>query len=422
MTTVLIVEDDDAIRNILTRLLQPEGYQVVLARNGRLGLNLIREVRPDLVISEVNMRELDGFELVQAVRADRHLAATSVMLLTTLADRASMRRGMTAGADDYLAKPFTAAELLDAVRALLKKKERIEQGIQWAVKLREEHLRRESEAGNAHPQNFGLEQPTGSSAATVLDATVLFSDIRNFTALAEKLSSSELAELLAEYFERICEPLLQSGGRHLKFMGDGLMSVFADSPGAASPLPAARRAIAAALGVALAAHEFRSWLDRRFGERGLPPFAVGVGLHAGEVTICRLGTLHNKEASAVGDTVNVAARLEAASKELGWTVVASSAVLERGGEGIQTGGMTSLDVRGKRVYVDVAEITGLVTSLEDERHGMRTFTERAAQVRHAVQFNSDITTLAVKGALQSRIPPGIHTAVGDRASACDPDP
>jgi len=405
MTRILIVEDDDAIRNNIIRLLKLEGYEIASAINGRLGLECARQERPDVVISDVSMPEMDGFELLEALRADRELAATSVMLLTALDDRASMRRGMTAGADDYLAKPFTRIELLEALQGLLKKKERIDGSIEQAVTAREEHLRRaftESLGGGILEDKFGLAATMPGVADQVIQATVLFADIRNFTSLAEKLSSSEVAELLTEYFERSCDPVLKNGGRHLKFIGDGLMGIFAESL-SASPLPAPRRAISAALGMTLATHEFRAWLDRRFAGRGLPPFAIGVGLHSGEVTICRLGSLQNKETTPIGDTVNVAARLEAASKELGWTVVASNAVLQGAGDGIQTGGMTSLEVRGKLVYVDVAEIVGLVTNLEDMRHGMATLTERAAEVRNAVQINSEITARAVKGALQSKL-------------------
>ncbi|HSV47591.1 MAG TPA: protein kinase [Ramlibacter sp.] len=406
MTTILIVEDDDAIRNNVIRLLKLEGYEIDSAINGRLGLERARQARPDVVISDVSMPEMDGFELLQAMRADKDLAATSVMLLTALDDRASMRRGMTAGADDYLAKPFTRVELLEALDGLLKKKGRIEQTVLLAVSEREEHLRHaftESLGGRVLPDKFALEAPAGAIADQVMEATVLFADIRNFTSLAEKLSSNEVAELLTEYFERTCDPVLKNGGRHLKFIGDGLMAVFADTLSGGSPLPAARRAVSAALAMALATHEFRSWLDRRFGMRGLPPFAVGVGLHKGEVTICRLGTIHNKETTPIGDTVNVAARLEAASKELGWTVVASMAALKGAGEGVQTGGMTSLAVRGKNDFVDVAEIVGLVTNIEDMRHGMATLTERASEVSAAVQINSEITARAVKGALQSKL-------------------
>ena len=406
MSTILIVEDDDAIRNNMTRLLKLEGYEIASAVDGRMGLERALQVRPDVIISDVNMPEMNGFELLQAIRASSELAATPVMLLTALDDRASMRRGMTAGADDYLAKPFTRVELLEALQGLFRKKNRFQDSVETAVKAREDHLRRaftESLGGRALPDKFGLEAPQDALADTMIQATVLFSDIRNFTSLAEKLSSVEVAELLTEYFERSCEPVLKNGGRHLKFIGDGLMSVFADTLSGGSPLPAERRAVSAALGMALATHEFRGWLDQRFAQRGLPPFAIGVGLHAGEVAICRLGAAHKKEPTAIGDTVNVAARLEAASKELGWTVVASSVVLAGAGEGIQTGGMTSLAVRGKNTFVDVAEITGLQTNIEDKRHGMATLTERAAEVREAVRINSEITARAVKGALQSKL-------------------
>jgi len=179
--------------------------------------------------------------------------------------------------------------------------------------------------------------------------------------------------------------------------------VFSDTLGGTSPLPAARRAISAALGMALATHEFRSWLAQRFAERGLPAFAIGVGLHCGEVTICRLGTTQNKETTPIGDTVNMAARLEAASKELGWTVVASTAVLDHAGGGVQTGGITSLEVRAQNVFMDVAEIVGLETNVDDKIHGMATLVERAQEVREAVQINSEITARAVKGALRSKL-------------------
>src|SRR3569623_40455 len=365
MTTILVVEDDDAIRNNVIRLLKLEGYQIVSATNGRQGLDRAREVRPQVIISDIGMPDMDGFAMLEAIRADSDIGATtSVMLLTALDDRASMRRGMTAGADDYLAKPFTRVVLLDALDGLLKKRGRIEASSESAVRAREDHLRRafhESLGGRVLPDKFALQAPSGAVTDTVVEATVLFSDIRGFTSLAEKLSSREVAELLTEYFDRICEPVLKNGGQHLRFIGDGLMAVFSDNMLETSPLPAARRAISAALGMALATHEYRSWLSQRFAQRGLPPFAIGIGLHCGEVTIARLGTTHNKETTPIGDTVNMAARLESASKELGWTVVASNPVLENAGGGVLTGGITSLEVRAANVYMDVAEIVGLET-------------------------------------------------------------
>ena len=404
MTAVLVVEDDDAIRNNVARILRLEGYEVSVATNGIEGLERAQAVRPDIVLSDINMPGMDGFAFVGALRADPAFATTVVMLLTALDDRASMRRGMATGADDYLPKPFTRVELLDALDALLRKRGRIAATIESAVQSREEQLRRafaESIAGNPATQPRGFDAPEGAITDQVLPATVLFSDIRNFTSLAEKLDSSEVAELLMRYFEQVSEPVLRHGGLHLKFIGDGLMAVFADATGSPPTLPA-RRAVAAALGVALATHAFRGWLDQRFAGRGLPAFAIGVGLHAGEVTICRLGTTTVKETTPIGDTVNTAARLQSASKELGWTVVASSAVLAEAGAGVQTGAMTSLEVRGRHGWVDVAEIVGLDAS--GDRDGRAALLAGSAdEIREAVQVNSEITARAVKGALRNRL-------------------
>ncbi|TFZ05304.1 response regulator [Ramlibacter henchirensis] len=129
MTTILVVEDDDAIRSNIVRLLKLEGFDIVAAPNGALGLQSAREARPDIVISDIGMPEMDGFALLEAIRADARLASTPVMLLTALDDRASMRRGMTAGADDYLAKPFTRVELLEALQALMRRKESRSNGL-----------------------------------------------------------------------------------------------------------------------------------------------------------------------------------------------------------------------------------------------------------------------------------------------------
>lgn len=404
MTTILIVEDDDAIRNNIVRLLKLEGFDTISAPDGNVGLERALSVKPDLIVSDVSMPGMNGFELLALIRGNPSMATLPFILLTALDDRESMRKGMTGGADDYLSKPFTRNELLDAVNAQIKKRGLVEAVIQTEVAAGEERLRAAfaHSIGGGVPQAFMVEAPEGAVTEQLPNATVLFSDIRNFTSLAEKLGSGEVAELLTEYFERACQPVLKNGGRNVKFIGDGLMAVFTDSA-KGSPLPAARRAVSAGLAMALAAHEFRAWLEQRYPDRGLPPFAIGVGIHTGEVTLCQLGTVQSKETAPIGDTVNTAARLEAASKELGWTVVASTAVLLKAGDGILTGSSTSLAVRGKELVVDVLEVTGLVTTMADKVHGMASLTERAQEISEAVKANSAITARAVKSALDAKL-------------------
>ena len=404
MITILVVEDDDAIRNNIVRLLKLEGFSTISAPDGLIGLDRARTFRPDLVISDVGMPGMNGFELLAAIRADKVLATLPFMLLTALDDRESMRRGMTGGADDYLSKPFTRTELLEAVNAQIRKRGLVQEVIQSRVAEIEDRLRADfsHRIGGGKTQSFDVSLPDGAVTEQLPAATVLFSDIRNFTSLAEKLSSNEVAELLNAYFDHACQPVLKNGGHHLKFIGDGLMAVFTDTE-QGSPLPSGRRAISAGLAMALEAHEFRKWLENRFPGRGLPPFAIGVGLHCGEVTLLQVGTIQAKETTPIGDTVNTAARLETASKELGWTLVASAAVLANAGEGIQTGARSSVDIRGKEFAVDVVEITGLVTSMDDKLHGMASLTERAIEISAAVKANSEITARAVKSALDAKL-------------------
>ena len=403
MVTILVVEDDEAMRNNIVELLKLEGFDTVSAPDGNIGLLRARAFKPGLIISDVSMPVMNGFELLAAVRADKALDTLPFILLTALDDRENMRRGMTGSADGYLSKPFTRTELLDAVNAQIHKCGLVQKAIlsRLAASGEDLHATFADRIGGGITQAFSAGMSENAVAQQLQDATVLFSDIRSFTLLAEKLSSGEVAELLTSYFEKACQPILKNGGGHLKFVGSGLLALFTDTVHG-SPLPSTRRAIAAALAIALAAHEFRDWLEFRFPARSLPPFSIGVGLHCGEVTLCRLDTVQSHEITPIGDTVNTAARLEVATRELGWTVVASDAVLAKAGEGIQTGARTSLALRGKELVIDVLEITGLVTSMDDKVHGMASLAERALEISAAVKINSEITARAVKNVLDSK--------------------
>lgn len=394
MTAILVVEDDAATRTQIARLLRLQGYDTVEAADGAAALDALRGGGVAAVISDVTMPGMDGFELVEAIRSDAALAAIPVVLLTALGDRASMRRGMTAGADDYLAKPFAPEELVQALAGVLEKKARMADSIELAVRERVALLRRQVATAGARLRGdeYGLQPEAGAVVDRQVRATVLFADIRNFTAVAEQLGSGGVAELLAAYFEHACRPVLANGGVHVRFIGDGLMSLFVDGP---EPVPPARRAVAAALGIALAAHEFRSWVEQHFA--GLPPFAIGIGLHAGEVTLCRLGSDDSAEITPIGDSVNVAARLEAASKELGWTVVASRAVLEDAGAGVQTGAAAALALRGRSEDIQVHELTGLLASPREQLPGLPSLDARGPAMRTAVAVNSALAAQAPDG-------------------------
>jgi adenylate cyclase len=189
-----------------------------------------------------------------------------------------------------------------------------------------------------------------------LTVTVLFSDIRGFTSISERLTAHEVVEMLNAYFTRVCEPILAQGGTVDKYIGDAVMAIFG------SPVQHpdhARRAIRAALGMAREAEAFKEWMRKRFPDRGLPEFAIGIGLHTGEAVIGDIGTPRRKEFTAIGDTVNAASRLEGLTKELQCVVVASDATVAAAGEGVRTGRREPLKVKGKADPMGVCEIVGL---------------------------------------------------------------
>ena len=193
-------------------------------------------------------------------------------------------------------------------------------------------------------------------AGEALTVTVLFSDIRNFTTISEKLSAHEVVEMLNAYFSRACEPILAEGGTVDKFIGDAVMAVFG------SPVPRAdhaARALRAALGIARAAESFRQWMHERFPDRGLPEFGVGIGLHSGEAVIGDIGTPKRKEFTAIGDTVNAASRLESATKDMMCVILASEATVKAAGGPVRTGKSEAIRVKGKSEPLQVYEIIGL---------------------------------------------------------------
>jgi class 3 adenylate cyclase len=193
----------------------------------------------------------------------------------------------------------------------------------------------------------------GGSLATV---TILFSDIREFTTLSEKLTAEEVVELLNVYFSKVCDIILAHGGMIDKFIGDAVMAVF----GAPLADPRhARQALATALGMVAAAKEFEGWMQNRFPKLGDWRFRIGVGLHSGPAVVGNIGSKQRLDFTVIGDTVNTASRLEGFTKEMGCPVVASQTVVDMAGAGIVTGRREQARVKGKSEPVPALEILGL---------------------------------------------------------------
>jgi two-component system sensor histidine kinase/response regulator len=130
MTCILIIEDEDLIRDSLEDLLSAEGFEVITAENGEKGLHMAIQRQPDLILCDVMMPVLNGYEVLEQIRQNKALSNIPFLFLTSMIDRRSTRKGMTLGADDYLEKPCTKNELLEAIAVRLGKQQAIDQRIE----------------------------------------------------------------------------------------------------------------------------------------------------------------------------------------------------------------------------------------------------------------------------------------------------
>ena len=210
---ILIVDDTPANIQTLTATLKERNYQISVATNGRQALDVVARVRPDLILLDVMMPEMDGFETCRRLKASEQWRQIPVIFLTARTDTADIVKGFELGAVDYVAKPFNAHELLARVN----------------THLTIDRLHRENERLllNILPAPIAERLKTGDQhiADKFAEVTVLFADIVGFTTLAASMSAQSLVELLNELFTRFDLAASELGIEKIKTIGDAYMAV-----------------------------------------------------------------------------------------------------------------------------------------------------------------------------------------------------
>ncbi len=374
MALIVVMEDDAGTRTLIASVLKKDGHDVLTADNGQQGLMLVRGRKPALVISDVQMPEMNGFDMLVALRHEPAIAATPVVLLTSLQERAHMRIGMTTGADDYITKPFRPAELREAVAAQLNKRTlqaavqgmAVDTAVQAAVQVA--LAQQKHQLSRLYEQRLAAELsdrwPTGDATASdeqFASATVMFVDIPSYATVAEKLDATELADLVKRFYGSANDTVHLFGARHIQFIGEGLLAIFIDQADT-STVNHGLRAVRAALGLVDASHGIGQYLAATYPGRQLPRFSVSVALHAGPVTLTVLSDpLHGPTAQAlpVGDAVTAAMLLQKQGRALHWPIIASVAALRSVTGAVRTGRRGLIDLPGRAQPVDAGEVLGL---------------------------------------------------------------
>jgi DNA-binding response OmpR family regulator len=369
MALIVVMEDDAGTRMLVASVLKRDGHVVLGAEDAEQGLELVRQRRPELVISDVQMPGMNGFQMLAALRQDPASASTPVILLTSLQERAHIRIGMTTGADDYITKPFKAMELREAVAAQLNKRSMqaslrsmaVDAAVEVALIEPKHQLSRLYEERLAAELSERWPTGDGSAGDERLDsATVLFVDIPNHAAMAEQLNADELTDLVKKIYGNANDTIQLFGARHIRFVGEGALAIFAATSDTHT-VSHALRAVRAAVGLVDSGRGINQYLESRYPGRDLPAFEINVALHAGTVTLTLLNDpLHGTaQVLPVGDAVSATMLLQKQARSLGWPIAASVAALRAITGAVRTGRRALLELPGRSAPMDAIELLGL---------------------------------------------------------------
>src|SRR6266540_3227577 len=318
LAKILVVDDTPRNVKLLADLLTVKGYAVVTAESGRQALAQLEAERPDLVLLDVVMPEMSGYEVCRKIRENPTTQILPVVMVTALDTAEERIKGLDAGADDFLIKPINRAELLARVKSLLRIKE-LHDTIQaqaselsdWnkSLELRVQEQVQQLERLGRLKRFFSpqlAELIVSGEADDPLkthrrELTVVYLDLRGFTAFAESAEPEEVMEILHEYHAAMGKLIVEYEGTLEHFAGDGMMIFFND------PVPvenAAERAVRMALAMRERVKELTiKW--RKLGHE----LDFGVGIAQGYATIGAIGFEGRWEYGAIGSVPNLAARL-----------------------------------------------------------------------------------------------------------------
>lgn len=308
---ILIVDDEPFNLDLLEQELSDQGYVIERANDGAEALQKVPSFLPDLILLDYMMPKMNGIEVVKQLKQDERYKGIPVILLTAKASQEDKVKGLDAGADDYVVKPFESFELLARVRSMMRIKEMHDSLEEWNRTLEDKVKEQVREIEDMSRLKRYL---SPQIAETILkseddnlfknhrrEITVVFLDLRGFTAFSDSAEPEEIMDLLRTYHAEMGRLIFKFEGTLERFAGDGIMVFFND------PIPCedhTERAARMALEMHARVKELRTgWLKKSYD------LDLGIGLAAGYATLGNIGFEGRMDYGAVGNVTNLAARL-----------------------------------------------------------------------------------------------------------------
>ncbi len=332
--TILVVDDELINVQVLTNYLSMQNYGIAHAFDGMEAMEAFEEVDPDLILLDVMMPKMSGFEVCRKIRQLRPAHELPIVLVTAKNQISDLVAGFEAGANDYLTKPFDKSELLTRTKTHLR-----------LAKINTAY-------GRFVPQEF-LQFLDKESIIDVnlgdqvqREMTILFSDIRSFTSLSEDMTPQENFNFLNSYLNRVSPIIRQHGGFIDKYIGDAVMALFP-------------RSVEDSVRSAVAMQQEVVHYNQLRSKVGYRSIEVGIGIHTGSLMLGTIGEERRMEGTVISDAVNLAARLEGLTKLYGASIVISGPTIFELGEQSKQFDFRFLgrvQVKGKKDSVAVFEV------------------------------------------------------------------
>ncbi len=322
MQTILIADDIKTNRRLLTLMLRAEnpGYELIEAADGEETLAKVESCSPDLILLDVMMPKMNGFEVCKLLKAEKKTRFIPIIMITALTKFEDRIKGLEVGTDDFLSKPFRREELLTRVRSLLRMRHmhnQLEESHR-IVHAQKEEIQKKNELLSEILNRYMSEEVSnqilsdpdkylklGGESRKI---TTLFADIRGFTAYSNQRSPKEVVKTLNTVFERLTRVVFDHRGTLDKLLGDGMM-VFYGAP--LSNDDDAFRALQTAMAMQSVFKEVqKARNDSMFSELGL-----GIGINTGDAIVGNIGSERTMDYTVIADSVNIASRLEGIAKK-----------------------------------------------------------------------------------------------------------
>jgi adenylate cyclase len=331
---LLVVDDNRVNRILLARGLEGQGHKVKTAENGKEALEILRRDSFDLVLLDIEMPEMNGYQVLEVCLQDSELREIPIIMTSSLDEIDSVVKCVELGAEDYLNKPVNPVLLRARVNASLEKK-----------RLRDEQRKLFRTFATKEVADELLK--TGFSlGGKYVHASVMFADIRSFTSIGEQQDPADTIELLNNYFALMFEAIIGNHGTVNQLEGDGLMAIY----GAPIPQDGHREH---AVRAALEMIELLKGFNIEQAARNKVQIKIGIGIASGNVIAGFTGTQHRATYTCVGDTVNLAARIESHTKVVDQPILIDQYTLDGLPKDIEVEALGPMVFKGKQQPIHI---------------------------------------------------------------------